>query len=92
MSFMNKVEDSLSSAYVEHKLDPLDKPAQHYEAPQEPQEHHSGHHRLSDAFMTLKDSILGDTCHKTGEAFNDPDEEEDKMMDDKRKMSESKDM
>ncbi|EGT59101.1 hypothetical protein CAEBREN_03275 [Caenorhabditis brenneri] len=51
-------------------------------------------HRVSDAFKTLKESIIGDTCHKTGEAFNNPDGDDGHLeaMDDSRKMSESKDM
>uniref|UniRef100_A0A1I7UWH8 Uncharacterized protein n=1 Tax=Caenorhabditis tropicalis TaxID=1561998 RepID=A0A1I7UWH8_9PELO len=78
------MEDKIESLsqYIEGRLEPL------VHISTEPPVHHR-EHRLSDAFVTLKDSIIGDTLHKTGEAFNDPDEDE-KMMDDKRKMSESK--
>ncbi|CAL2046157.1 unnamed protein product [Caenorhabditis brenneri] len=90
MNFMDKVEDNISSSYVEHKLNPLDdKQTTHHEPSHES---HSTGHRLSDAFMNLKDAIIGDSSHKTGGAFNDPDEDDARMMDDKRKMSESKDM
>ncbi|CAP25446.2 Protein CBG04810 [Caenorhabditis briggsae] len=86
MSVINKIEDNLSSAYVEHKLDPIEKSHQHApEVHATGEDYHRGS-RLSDAFVSLNNAIHGDTTHKTGEAFNDANEY-DGM---ERKMSMSK--
>ncbi|CAO4381030.1 unnamed protein product [Caenorhabditis nigoni] len=74
MNFTTKIEDNLSSAHFEHKLDPIEK--SHENAPEvhaTGEDYHRGS-RLSDAFVSLSNAIHGDTVHKTGEAFNDAGE------------------
>ncbi|EFO95397.1 hypothetical protein CRE_09419 [Caenorhabditis remanei] len=84
MSFMDRIEDKMSNAYVDAKLDPTDKPQapEHHAEEHASGEHYHGGSRLSDAFISLSNAIHGDTHHKTGEAFNE-DDDDDKM----RKMS-----